>query len=76
MMREVRHVEWDDPTEAVPAFLTMLVMPLAVSITEGIAFGFVAGAVLKLVTRRGRELHWMIYLFAALFVLRYALLRG
>jgi len=76
MVREVRHIEWDDPTEAIPAFLTVIVMPLAVSITEGIAFGFVAAAILKLATGRGRELHWMIYLFAVLFVLRYAFLRG
>jgi AGZA family xanthine/uracil permease-like MFS transporter len=76
MMREVRHVDWDDPVEAVPAFLTLIIMPLAVSITEGIAFGLVAAVLLKLVTGRGRELHWLIYVFAVLFVLRYAFLRG
>jgi len=76
MMREVRHIGWEDPTEAVPAFLTMIVMPLAMSITEGIAFGFVSAVLLKLATRRGDELHWLIYVFAVLFVLRYALLRG
>ena len=76
MVREVRLIDWDDPTEAIPAFLTIIVMPLAVSITEGIAFGFIAAAVLKVATGRGRELHWLIYLFAILFVLRYAFLRG
>lgn len=75
MLQEVRHVEWDDATEAIPAFLTMVVMPLAVSITEGIAFGFVAFSVLKLATGRGREVHWIVYTFAVLFVLRYAWLR-
>jgi AGZA family xanthine/uracil permease-like MFS transporter len=75
MLQEVRHIEWDDATEAIPAFLTMVVMPLAVSITEGIAFGFVAFSVLKLATGRGREVHWMVYTFAVLFVLRYAWLR-
>jgi AGZA family xanthine/uracil permease-like MFS transporter len=75
MMRETRHIAWDDPTESLPAFLTLLVMPLAVSITEGIAFGFLAIAALKLATGRGRELHWLVYLFAVLFVLRYAWLR-
>lgn len=75
MMREARHIEWDDPTEAIPAFLTMVVMPLAVSITEGIAFGFVAVATLKIATGRSRELHWLVHVFAVLFVLRYALLR-
>ena len=76
MMREVRHIEWDDPVEAVPAFLTMMIMPLAVSITEGIAFGLVAAVLLKGATGRGRELHWLIYVFAILFVLRYVFLRG
>jgi AGZA family xanthine/uracil permease-like MFS transporter len=75
MMREVRRIDWDDPTEAVPAFLTMIVMPLAVSITEGIAFGFIAASILKVARGRWRELHWLIYLFAVLFLLRYALLR-
>ena len=50
-------------------------MPLAVSITDGIAFGFIAYAALKLATGRSHEAHWMVYLFAALFVLRYAFLR-
>lgn len=76
MMREVRHIQWDDPSESIPAFLTMVVMALAVSITEGIAFGFIAACVLKAASGRARELHWLIYVFAALFVLRYALLRA
>jgi AGZA family xanthine/uracil permease-like MFS transporter len=75
MMREVRRIEWDDATEAIPAFLTIVVMPLAISITEGIAFGFVAVVLLKLATGRRGELHWLIYLFAGLFALRYAFLR-
>jgi adenine/guanine/hypoxanthine permease len=47
-------------------------MPLTFSITDGIAFGFISYALLKLVTGRAREAHWLIYLFAALFVIRYA----
>jgi AGZA family xanthine/uracil permease-like MFS transporter len=76
MIREVRHIAWDDPTESMPAFLTMVIMPLAVSITDGIAFGFIACALLKLVAGRGRELHWLVYVFAALFAARYAFLQG
>ncbi|HYN07138.1 MAG TPA: hypothetical protein VES67_07085 [Vicinamibacterales bacterium] len=52
----VGHIRWDDPTDAIPCFLTMIIMPLAVSITDGIAFGFVAYAILKPVTGRVREL--------------------
>ena len=71
MMTGVRAIDWDDATEAVPAFLTIVMMPLTVSITDGIAFGFIAYAVLKLVTGRASEAHWLVYLFAALFVVRY-----
>jgi AGZA family xanthine/uracil permease-like MFS transporter len=74
MIGGLRHVTWDDPTEAIPAFLTLIIMPLAVSITEGVAFGVVAYAALKLATGRGREAHPLIYVFAALFLARYALL--
>ena len=74
MMKSVRLIGWDDPTEAIPAFLTIIMMPLTVSITDGIAFGFIAYAVLKLVTDQAREAHWLVYLFAVLFLLRYILL--
>ena len=68
-------IAWDDPTEAIPAFLTIIMMPLAVSITEGVAFGLLAYVVLKLATGRGREVHALIYVFAILFLARYAFLR-
>ena len=42
MIGGLRHIAWDDPTEAIPAFLTVIIMPLAVSITEGVAFGVIA----------------------------------
>ena len=71
MMAGVREIPWTDLTEAIPAFLTMVMMPLTVSITEGIAFGFSAYAVLKLCTGRGREAHPLVYVCAALFVARY-----
>jgi AGZA family xanthine/uracil permease-like MFS transporter len=74
MMGGVRAIAWDDATEAIPAFLTIVLMPLAVSITDGIAFGFIAYGVLKLATGRAREAHWLVYLFAALFLARYAFL--
>jgi adenine/guanine/hypoxanthine permease len=75
MMKGLREIEWNDPTEAIPAFLTVIMMPLAVSITEGIAFGLIAYAVLKLSVGRGREVQALIYIFAALFLARYLFLR-
>jgi adenine/guanine/hypoxanthine permease len=72
MMESVRHIKWDDLTEAIPAFLTLMTMPLTVSITDGIAFGLIASVILKLATGRARELDWLAYVFAAVFLLRYA----
>ena len=74
MMDSVRHIAWDDFTEAMPAFLTMVTMPLAMSITDGIAFGFIAYAVLKPATGRARDLDLLAYVFAGLFLLRYAIM--
>ncbi|HJQ69511.1 MAG TPA: NCS2 family permease [Blastocatellia bacterium] len=72
MILAVRDIEWDDFTESLPAFLTIVLTPLTFSITDGIAFGFISYALLKLVTNRAREAHWLVYLFAVLFVLRYS----
>jgi AGZA family xanthine/uracil permease-like MFS transporter len=75
MIGGLRHIDWTDPTEAVPAFLTVIIMPLAISITEGVAFGLIAYVVLKIATGGGRHLHPLLYVFAVLFVARYAFLR-
>jgi AGZA family xanthine/uracil permease-like MFS transporter len=75
MIGGLRHIPWNEPTEAIPAFLTIIMMPLSVSITEGVAFGVVAYVVLKLASGRGREVHGLLYIFAALFIARYAFLR-
>jgi AGZA family xanthine/uracil permease-like MFS transporter len=75
MIGGLRHIAWDDPTEAIPAFLTVILMPLAVSITEGVAFGVIAHVVLKSASGRRREIHPLLSVFAALFLARYAFLR-
>ena len=75
MIGGLKQIAWDDPTEAVPAFLTVIVMPLSVSITEGIAFGLLSYTVLKAATGRRREVHPLLFVFAALFLGRYAFLR-
>lgn len=73
MMRCVKFIDWDDLTESIPAFLAIVVMPLTLSITEGISFGFISYVLLKLAAGQVRRVHGLIYFFAALFVLRYIL---
>lgn len=76
MVGAVHDVDWKDPVVAIPAFLTVIVMPLSFSITDGIAWGFIATSVLGLASGRGSETPPLLHLFAALFVLRYVLLAG
>lgn len=72
MMTCVRGIDWDNYVEAIPSFLTIVVMPFCgFSITEGIAFGFISYALLSLVSGNGKKVHRLLYLFAVLFILRY-----
>jgi len=74
MMRSVVHINWEEITEAIPAFLTIIIMPFTFSITEGISFGFISYSLLKTIKGQARQVHWVIHLFALLFVLRYVFL--
>ena len=71
MMRNVGQIAWDDPHEYIPAFITITVIPFTFSITDGIAFGFISYVALSISSGRYRELHWIIWLFTALFLIRY-----
>jgi len=73
MVKNVREIPWDDPSEAIPAFLTMIMMPMTFSISDGIAFGFISFVFLKVVTRQWHRIPWPLYLFSALFLLRYTI---
>lgn len=66
-------IPWDDLECAVPAFLTIGVMPFAYSISDGIAFGFISYSFIKLVRGRGREVPALIYVVSLLFLLKYLL---
>ena len=71
----VRKIKWNDFSEALPAFLTIFIMPFALSITDGIAWGFIAYSVLKLCTFRIRKTSIIVYICAILFILYYAYAR-
>jgi len=74
MLRNVLEVAWDDFTESVPAFVTLIAMPLTFSIANGLALGFISYPVLKVIAGRGREVSPLVYVLAALFVLRFVYL--
>jgi len=74
MARMVRKIDWEDFTEAFPAFLVIVGIPFAWSIADGIAFGFISYPLLKLLSGRWREASWLVYVLGGLFTLRYVLL--
>jgi len=73
MMSVAREIAWDELDEALPAFVTMLVMPFTWSITNGIGAGFVSYVAIKVLNGRGGRVHWMLYLAAAAFVVYFLL---
>jgi AGZA family xanthine/uracil permease-like MFS transporter len=70
MTSSLSRVKWDDLTEAVPAFITAVMMPFSFSITEGIALGFISYCVMKAGTGRFREISPCVIVVALLFVLK------
>jgi len=75
IVSSVRSVRWDDLTEAVPAFLALVGIPLTCNIGDGIALGFIGYVAVKLFSDRGRELNWILVCAAAGFLLRFALVK-
>ena len=76
MLASAARIDWDEPRVAVPAFLTLLTIPLTYSIATGLSFGIISFAALELATGRGRRQHWMLYLLAVLFLLRFVYLHA
>ena len=71
MMGGLAEVEWADPGAAIPAFLTVIMIPLSYSIANGLAFGITSHAVLKLVRGQASLGDWLVYVLAALCVVRF-----
>jgi AGZA family xanthine/uracil permease-like MFS transporter len=74
MMGGLAEVDWADPMTAIPAFLTVVMTPLTYSIANGLGFGITSYAILKLVMGRARPKDWLLFILAALFVLRFVYL--
>ena len=74
MLTPITKIDFDDYSESIPAFLTILIMPLAYSIAEGIVFGIVTYVFLKLISLKFKDLNLLLTTLAILFILRYFLM--
>jgi AGZA family xanthine/uracil permease-like MFS transporter len=72
MMAQVVHVDWEDPEQGIPAFLTIVLMPFTYSITVGIGAGFIAFALIKLIKGKAKEVHQLLYGVAVAFLIYFA----
>ncbi|NKN80709.1 NCS2 family permease, partial [Weissella cibaria] len=73
MMTEIVHINFEDFTEAFPAFITVIGMPLTYSIATGLGLGFISYTLVKLLSGRAREVHWMMYVIAIAFTINFVL---
>jgi AGZA family xanthine/uracil permease-like MFS transporter len=76
MMAGVKTIDWDDPTIAIPAFLTLVTIPLSYSIVTGLSFGLISFAIIEVITGRAKSQNWMLYALSVLFVIRLVYLGG
>lgn len=74
MASPVRDIDWSDYSEAIPAFVTMLLMPLAYSISDGIMLGMITYTLLDALAGKLKKVSVMMWILAVLFILRYVLI--
>ena len=71
MLSTIAEIHWNDPLVAVPAFLTLVLIPFTYSIANGLGFGIIAWAALHIATGKVRRQDWLLYLLAAFFLARF-----
>lgn len=76
MLRELTELDWEETTETIPAVVTALTMPFTYSIANGLAFGFISYAALKLFTGKAKEVHWMVWLIGGVFLFKFIYIGG
>ena len=76
MLRELTELDWDEPTEVIPAVITALMMPFTYNIANGLAVGFISYAALKLFTGKYRDVHWMAWIIAVVFLFKFIYMKG
>jgi AGZA family xanthine/uracil permease-like MFS transporter len=75
MAGNIRKIAWDDYSEAIPAFLIMLGIPLSFQIADGLALGFISYPIVKFLGGQGREVNWLMYFIAAVLLLYFIFVR-
>lgn len=73
MCSSLKEIDWEDISVAIPCFLTVIGMPLFYSITDGLALGFISYVVVKLATRKVKEIHPLMYVIVLLFIVKYCI---
>jgi AGZA family xanthine/uracil permease-like MFS transporter len=76
MLDGLKAIAWDDYAILISAFLAVIMMPLTFSIANGVSFGVISYALIKLIGGKGKEVDPLLYLVAALLVARYVWLSG
>jgi AGZA family xanthine/uracil permease-like MFS transporter len=76
MMSTVAEIDWEDACIAIPAFLTLVTIPLTFSIANGLACGIISYVLIHLLRGRGRQVPWAAYVLAALLAIRFAYIGG
>jgi len=74
MFLSITKIDWRDYSEAIPAFLVIITMPLTFSIANGLAIGFVSYSAIKLLSGKGKEVPWLVYLLSIIFILKFIFL--
>ena len=73
MASALKEIDWSDISVAIPAFFTVIGMPLFYSITDGIAFGFITFVIVKIASKKIKEIHPIMFAVVALFLLKYVI---
>ncbi|BBE31074.1 permease [Tepiditoga spiralis] len=75
MIKNLKIIDWDDTTEGLPAFITLVMMPLTYSIATGITLGMIVYPIVKLFSGKAKDVHWLTWVLGFLFILYLIYLR-
>ncbi|MBF0275752.1 MAG: NCS2 family permease [Nitrospinae bacterium] len=76
MLKSARNIDFQDPSEYIPAFITLITIPLTFSIADGLALGFISFAAIKLISGKGNDVHWLMYIISLLLLAYFLFVRS